>query len=136
MDLYYEVNFLSLVTSLLAVFASVYIKFSLNKTLIFKKTQYRRFIIAGMVVLGLFFAILFHFLTSILSFVRLDISKWLEGLFLLAQMTSDNITLNVIEALCTFFLLIGIMMMVHLSNEIESIVKRLDVLRQEDLEKS
>ena len=38
MSLYYEVNFLSLITSLLAVFASLYINRSLKKTLILKKS--------------------------------------------------------------------------------------------------
>lgn len=37
MDLYYEVNFVSLITSILAVIASLYIMLSLKKTLILKK---------------------------------------------------------------------------------------------------
>lgn len=85
--------------------------------------------IIGLSVIGLWLAILFHFITSILSFVKLDLTKWLEGLYLLAQMTSDNITFNIIETLCTLFLLIGIFSMVHLSNEIESKVKQIDFLR-------
>lgn len=51
-------------------------------------------------------------------------------------MTSDNITLNIIEALCTFFLLIGVFIMVHISNEIEAKVTRIERLKQLDMEKS
>ena len=85
--------------------------------------------VIGLSIIGLWVAIVFHLITSILSFVKLDLTKWLEGLYLLAQMTSDKVTLTIVETLCTFFLLVGIFCMVHLSNEIESKVKKIEFLR-------
>lgn len=83
-QLYYEVNILTLLTSLLSVAASLYIKISLRKTLIMSITLYRKFIIACFAVVCLFFGIIFHFTTTIMSFARLDVTKWLEGFYLIA----------------------------------------------------
>lgn len=132
MQVYYEINGLTLITSLLSVFASLYIRMSLRKTIIMTASIYRKFIIALFVVICLFVGIIFHFLTSVMSFARLDFTKWLEGCYLLGQMTSDNMTLNVIEALCTIFMILGLYVMIFLSTEIEFTIRRIDQLREEN----
>lgn len=51
-------------------------------------------------------------------------------------MTSDNVTLIIIEALCTLFLIIGIYTMIYISSEIEFTIKKIDSLREENKSKN
>ena len=65
-SMYYQINYLSLIISVLSVFATIYIKLTLRKNKIFNKTVYQKFIAvcfcAIMVVLFLFSLVIVSFI--------------------------------------------------------------------------
>jgi hypothetical protein len=116
MDLYYQLNFLSIFMSLWSVVTSIYIKLSLKKNLIFNMTMYKKFIILCCIVYFIFTIIFLNFIIFFFQHAKFDFKKWVECFVIISKMTSDNVIINFLEGLFTLILFIGTYILIHLSD--------------------
>ena len=129
MELYYQLNFLSIFMSLWSVITSIYIKISLKKSLIFNMTLYKKFIILCCTVFLIFTAIMFHFVVFFIQNAQFNLAKWVQCLTIMTKMTSDNIIINFFECLFTVILFIGMYTLIYLSDQVESEINSMEKLK-------
>jgi hypothetical protein len=129
MELYYQLNFLSIFMSLWSVITSIYIKISLKKSLIFNMTMYKKFIILCCTVFLIFTVIMFHFVIFFIQNAQFNLAKWVQCLSIMTKMTSDNIIINFFECLFTVILFIGTYTLIYLSDQVESEINSMEKLK-------
>ena len=129
MELYYQLNFLSIFMSLWSVITSIYIKISLKKSLIFNMTMYKKFIILCCTVFLIFTVIMFHFVIFFIQNAQFNLAKWVQCLTIMTKMTSDNIIINFFECLFTVILFIGTYTLIYLSDQVESEINSMEKLK-------
>ena len=91
--------------------------------------MYTKFIYACFGVVAIFLGLILYFIISIARIARLDLKKWIEAFMALSLMSSDSRWRNATEILCTSLLLIGLYIMIILSNLIEQEIKELESIR-------
>ena len=116
--------------SILSVFATIYIKMTLKKNKIFNKTVYQKFIfvcfISVMVALLLFILVILSFI----QLAKVDIIKWYTAIESISRMSSGSTLRNVFETICTLTLVIGLYVLITISNIIEDEIRHLEAYKK------
>lgn len=129
MILYHQVNYVSLLFSLLVVMASIYIKWSLGQTQIFNSTQYKRFILSCFLIVMLYLGLFVYFILCFFNHTKLDLIGLLDGISAISKLQSDSPTRTLAETISGILMIAGLYALILLSNEIEDEIRRLDMLR-------
>ena len=135
--LYFQVNYVSLLFSVLTFVITVYIKWTLRKTMIFNSLMYQRFIWFTFSIVLLYVGLFVFFLIRFLDLAHLYLPQLIDGLTAITKLMSNSPSRILFEMVLGFFLFFGIYGLIWLSNEIEDEIKRLEMLRgQSNLENS
>lgn len=127
--LYLEVNYATLVFSILCVLATFYVKYSVMQNKVFNSLLYRKFMIGLFVLVLAYIGLFAYFVFAFLGHSNLELQKILDGMLAIENMMVENRVRNMVEYLLSLVNILGIYSIVILSNEMVEEIDHLEKLR-------
>lgn len=128
-DIYYVVNVMSFVFAFFSFTACVYIKYSLRNRLVFTAIQYKKFLLALVMVNALTALVMVFSLHKMIFYAWFDLTKWLEIILLVFQMMSNDPFFAVVQMILIVLLIGGVISLITISWRVNQQVEHFERLQ-------